>query len=648
MNTDDIYPSVSGGLDLEQLSDNQGTDLQTGSPQSTAINILLVEDSPDDALLLQRTLSKEEAIPFKVTHVVQLADALKRLTQENFDLVLLDFVLPDSMGLDTFTSIIAEAPHIPIIILSGLDDEALAIKALGLGAQDYLVKGGVDSNLLVRSIRYAIQRKRVENENARLLTQVEQQRKRLDNIVASVPGLVWEAWGRPDEANQQIDFVSSYVQTMLGYSVDEWLSTPNFWLTIVHPDDKEEAGRVAGERFMSGKGGLTRFRWITKDGRTIWAEAQSVVIKDADGAPIGMRGVTMDVSERKRREEEAQEHEKRFRAIFENTLDAMLIADDQGCYIDANPAACELFNLTEEELLTRSVLDVSQPDQRAATQQSWQQFLKEGEQKGEFQVMRPDGQVRDLEYSAKANFVPGYHLSVLRDVTERKRLDQQKDEFIALASHELKTPVTAIKGYAQIGLRWAGERNDEKLARALRAIDQQTDRISRLLNELLDVSRIHGGELTLHREDFDLSELVREVISSFEMTAPGFTFDVSLPSELCMVHADRQRIEQVMINLAQNAIKYSEDPKRIEVTVMREGGEAVVAVRDFGVGIPAEEQGFIFQRYFRASNVPSSMYSGLGLGLFIAHGIIARHHGRMWLESAEGQGSAFYFSLPVA
>src|SRR5207249_9372693 len=112
----------------------------------------------------------------------------------DFDLVLLDFVLPDSMGLDTFTSMLAQAPHSPIIILSGLDDEALAIEALRLGAQDYLVKGEVDSNLLVRSIRYAIERKRVENENAHLLTEVEQQRSRLDNIIASVPGLVWEAW----------------------------------------------------------------------------------------------------------------------------------------------------------------------------------------------------------------------------------------------------------------------------------------------------------------------------------------------------------------------------------------------------------------------------------------------------------------------
>lgn len=652
MSTDNTLPLIPDSPDSPQEHLQSARLKEAATPdapeQTAATNILLVEDSTDDALLLQRTLLKEQPVRFTVTHVALLSEALERLSQSTFSVILLDFVLPDSMGLDTFSLIFAQAPHVPIIVLSGLNDEALAIQALGLGAQDYLVKGAVDGNLLVRSIQYAIERKRIENENALLLTQVEQQRKRLDNIMASVPGLVWEAWGKPDEASQRIDFVSNYVQTMLGYSIDEWLSTPNFWLSIVHPEDKEEAGRIAAEQFMSGNGGMNRFRWLRKDGRAIWAEAQSVVIKDADGTPLGMRGVTMDVSERKRTEEEARENEKRFRAIFESSLDAMLIADNSGRYIDANPAACELLGLSKAELLTKSVNDIYEPAQQALTEQMWKEFLEKGEQTGEFQIAHPDGQIREVEYGARANFLPGYHLSVLRDITERKRLDQQKDEFIALASHELKTPLTAIKGYAQVSLRWAREYEDEKLARVIQTIDQQTDRMTRLLNELLDVSRIHGGDLALSKEHFDLAELVREAVSSLELTAHTFSFIVDTPNKPCIVYADRQRIEQAIINLTQNAIKYSRDRKAVEVTVRQEGSEAVVSVRDFGVGIPADEQEFIFQRYYRASNVPSRQYSGLGLGLFIAQGIIARHDGRLWLESTVGQGSTFYFSLPLA
>jgi PAS domain S-box-containing protein len=140
-------------------------------------------------------------------------------------------------------------------------------------------------------------------DNARLYRAMQTQRQRLDAILASVPGVVWEAWGQPDAVTQRIDFVSDYVEQMLGYSVEEWLTTPNFWLTIVHPEDKERAVQEAAATFASGRPGVNRFRWIAKDGRVLWVESQSTVIQDETGAPIGMRGVTMDISERKEAEE---------------------------------------------------------------------------------------------------------------------------------------------------------------------------------------------------------------------------------------------------------------------------------------------------------------------------------------------------------
>jgi PAS domain S-box-containing protein len=146
-------------------------------------------------------------------------------------------------------------------------------------------------------------RKRVEQERSLLAAQIENERQRLNNVVANVPGVVWEAWGQPDQAAQRIDFVSEYVEKMLGYGTDEWLSTPNFWLSIVHPDDVERAAREAAAIFASGKGGTSRFRWKAKDGRAVWVEAQSVVVCDDAENPIGMRGVTMDITERKRAED---------------------------------------------------------------------------------------------------------------------------------------------------------------------------------------------------------------------------------------------------------------------------------------------------------------------------------------------------------
>ena len=147
--------------------------------------------------------------------------------------------------------------------------------------------------LLVAAV--TTERRKAEEEKWRLASQLELHRKRVADIVAHVPGVVWEAWGKPDTGNQRIDFVSSHVEKMLGYSEEEWLSTPNFWLTIVHPDDRERAAAEATAIFVSGKGGTSRFRWMHKDGREVWVEAQSIVVCDESG-PVGMRGVTMDIT----------------------------------------------------------------------------------------------------------------------------------------------------------------------------------------------------------------------------------------------------------------------------------------------------------------------------------------------------------------
>lgn len=147
--------------------------------------------------------------------------------------------------------------------------------------------------LLVAAV--TAERQKAEAEKWKLGSELALHQRRVEDIVEHVPGVVWEAWGQPDAANQRIDFVSNHVEKMLGYSKEEWLSTPNFWLSIVHPDDKDRAAAEAAAIFTSGKGGISRFRWLHKDGNEVWVEAQSIVVCDESG-PIGMRGVTMDIT----------------------------------------------------------------------------------------------------------------------------------------------------------------------------------------------------------------------------------------------------------------------------------------------------------------------------------------------------------------
>ncbi len=203
------------------------------------------------------------------------------------------------------------------------------------------------------SIEDITERKLAEEKQERLAAEIETQRQRLDNIVGTVPGVVWEAW-QPDAVRQRMDFVSDYVEKLLGYSVEEWLATPNFWLTNVHPDDREEATRIAGNCLSSAKGATQEFRWITKDRREVWVESNYVVIKDNEGLPIGLRGVTTDITERKRAEAELHFQKSLLESQTEASVDGILVVSNDGRILSFNKRFVELWKIPEPVLETRS------------------------------------------------------------------------------------------------------------------------------------------------------------------------------------------------------------------------------------------------------------------------------------------------------
>jgi PAS domain S-box-containing protein len=188
----------------------------------------------------------------------------------------------------------------------------------------------VGASTLMALILFAVinERKKAEAEKLKLVAELRRHRQRVEDIVAHVPGVVWEAWGKPDEATQRIDFVSGYVEKMLGYSEQDWLSTPNFWLAIVCEEDRARAGKEAAEIFASRKGGIMRFRWMTRDGHEVWVEAQSVVVCDEDGQPLGMRGVTMDITPAVRAEQERAELLRREREARADAEEANRLRDE--------------------------------------------------------------------------------------------------------------------------------------------------------------------------------------------------------------------------------------------------------------------------------------------------------------------------------
>jgi PAS domain S-box-containing protein len=226
-------------------------------------------------------------------------------------------------------------------------------------------------------------------------------------------------------------------------------------------------------------------------------------------------------------------------------------------------------------------------------------------------------------------------------------LSRLKDEFLSIASHELRTPVTSIKGYTQLAKTLIRENDLVTSEEYLDIALDQIDRMSRLILELLDVSRIETGRLEIRREAIEWTAFVRDVVDRHHAVSER-RFQMNVPQSGTAVMGDRDRLEQVLGNLLENAVKYSPDGSEIIVSVEEKGDQVMTSVSDHGIGIPADELHQVFERFHRGRQVSSTNYGGLGLGLYITKQIVERHGGTISVDSREGQGTTFFFTLPVA
>ena len=218
---------------------------------------------------------------------------------------------------------------------------------------------------------------------------------------------------------------------------------------------------------------------------------------------------------------------------------------------------------------------------------------------------------------------------------------QKKDEFIGIASHELKTPLTTIKGYIEMLNMMEQEPTKKQFVEKAM---MNVNKLERLIRDLLDVSKIQSGQLQLEMKEFNMHDLLRETVNAVQMvSAPRIILEDKLQNEI--IYGDRQRIEQVLLNLLSNAIKYSPGENKVIIDSEKTDKELLIKIRDFGIGITKEEQTNIFERFYRSKNT-SVHISGFGLGLYICRDIITRHYGKIWVETAD-RGSIFIFSLPL-
>lgn len=238
-------------------------------------------------------------------------------------------------------------------------------------------------------------------------------------------------------------------------------------------------------------------------------------------------------------------------------------------------------------------------------------------------------------------------VSVSRDITEQKEMEIRKDDFLSATSHELKTPLTIQKGYTQL-LRSAIKRGDaEKIDTLAAKIEDQTNKLSKLVTNLLDVAKIQGGRLAFEPESVNIKEIVANVADEVGQMTKSHKITIIGEGDINLF-ADKDRLKQVVTNLLTNAIKYSPESEEVLIEIVDKPSEVVVCIKDKGIGISKKDLTKIFERFYRGSGVDEKTYPGLGLGLFISSQIIKGHGGRIWVESDKGNGSSFYFSLPLS
>ncbi|HEY3267705.1 MAG TPA: PAS domain S-box protein [Armatimonadota bacterium] len=686
------------------------------------------------------------------------------------------------------------------------------------------------------SARDTTERNRAEAENRALIAQVHRERERLENLLSSVPGVVWEFWDEPDPTLGRVNYVSRHIETMLGYTPEDWLGRANFWLTVVHPDDRARAQERAREIYESG-GGADVYRSITRDGRILWLESHSVSICDETGKRLGMRGVNMDVTERVLAEEAVRDSEERYRLVQLATQEVIWDWDLRTGELVHNDSLLTVFGYSPDQVGRDGQwwYDRTHPDDREEMVRTLWDVIRGGGAywTGEYRFMRGDGTWADvldrsyvtrsadgaavrmigsmtdmtahkragetLRFLARASetlaesldyettlanlahtIVPGLadycyidvfeaedrvrrlavahadpeqedllrqlqltyftssaprhprlkalrrgetqlvthlrdadfraaaededHLAALRKLgacsfmgvplsvhgeafggisfmyadsgrrytqqdlalaielarrasvavenarlyREIRKADLAKDQFLAMLSHELRNPLGAISNALKlIDLRGKA---DPSTQRTLNVVDRQAKHMARLVDDLLDVSRITQGKIELRTALITLSDIVDQALQTAAplLEAREHTLSTHVDPEPVWLQADPIRLAQVLTNLLSNAAKYTKPGGSIVLTAGREDNQAVLRVRDSGMGIAPDMLRQVFDLFAQAERSLDRAEGGLGIGLTVVKSLVEMHHGAVEAHSeGPGKGSEFVVRLPA-
>ncbi len=320
--------------------------------------------------------------------------------------------------------------------------------------------------------------------------------------------------------------------------------------------------------------------------------------------------------------------------IITNFIDGLLFLNEKKELVLVNKKAESLLNVPKKNILGKSLKELKKVE-------PLKKILNDFSKK-EIPI---NGKTIEISFKNKKGL-----LVVLRDVTKEKMAKQMRNEFVSIVAHQLRTPISSIKWTLKMFLEESFGKINKEQEKYLEKVYSVNEKMVELINDLLNISRIEEGRYVYKPVSTDLTDLIEESLKQFKDKAENKKVNISFEKEGSFFKSviDPEKIKLVLQNLIDNAIKYNEKKGKVTIFLTSEKGRLKVAVKDTGLGIPEKEQKKIFTKFFRAKNVMKSDAEGSGLGLYINKEIIEAHKGKIWFESKEGEGSTFYFSLPLA
>jgi len=649
------------------------------------INILIVDDEPKNLTVLETVLCDPG---YRLVRATSADQALLALVSEEFALLILDVQMPDMTGFE-LAAIIKQRKRtagVPIIFLTAYyNDDQHVLAGYSTGAVDYIQKplnpAILQSKVAVFADLYRKTRE-LTSTNQNLLAEVGERRRAQDELrqlnqtlearvvertealrhseyvhrVAfdlAPTGMVYVAAdGRFSKVNRSMCNISGYTHAELAQMKV---------LDLIHPDEREEDA-VQLAAFLRGDADAYEGerRCIRKDGDIRWVALSARLIADAETQALHSIWLFRDVSDRRAAQARLSESEERFRIVADQTPVVMWVTDPAGRIEFVNAAYCRFFGPALEEVRGTVWRPVVHPDDVASLQSIEAASRARTAFFVEARMRRWDGQWRSLETRGAPHYSSSHEflgiVGTSHDVTEQRQaadLERQtareKDEFIAVLAHELRNPLAPIR--TAVGILRARGTDDPLLIRCQDVIDRQARHMARLLDDLLDISRLSRHTLTLQRSRVALTDVLTSAIEISRplLDAQRQLLTIEGPSQPILLEADAVRLTQVFGNLLNNAAKYSPPDTEIRVNVRQENDTAIVTVEDPGIGIPPELIDRVFDMFTQAGGAAAHTLGGLGIGLSLARSLVEMHGGTIGAASeGRDQGSVFTVRLPMA